>query len=173
MGVFDGLGDVSSSIPTTVFTGGANPVSVVTGFVPQMILGSFMFSINSAAYQEWRRSNLYRWQSQDVIGEHEVLQYCGPGSETIILPGVIYPMFRGGTGQLEKIRALAAMGEPQMLITATGGVLGQFVIEQIEETHTTFAAFGIPRKIEFNITLRNYSAGVGFADLVSAITSLF
>lgn len=173
MSILEDFAGVSPSIPTTILTGGANPVSVITGFVPQMILGDFMFSLNSAAYQEWRRSNVYRWQSQDVIGQHEILQYCGPGSETIILPGVIYPMYRGGTGQLEKVRTIAATGKPQLLIMATGGVMGQYVIEQIEETHTTFAAFGIPRKIEFNITLRNYSAGEGFAGLVSAISSLF
>lgn len=167
------VGNVSPMIPTTVLTGGTNPVSAITGFVPQLMLGEFMFSLNSAAYQEFRRSTQYNWKSQEVFGEHEILQYCGPGSDQIILPGVIYPEYRGGTGQMEKVRLMAAMGTPQMLITGTGGILGMYVVEQVEETHSVMIAFGIPRKIEFNITLRRYSAGTGFGELISAIQSLF
>lgn len=173
MAILSDFNNVSPMIPSSVFTGGTSAMSAVSGFVPQIMLGDFMFSLNSAAYQEWRRQVSHRWQSQEVFGKHEILQYLGPGAETIVLPGVIYPTFRGGTGQIDKVRALAATGKPQTLVTALGGVLGDWVIESVEETHRELAAFGVPRKIEFNIALRNYSSGDGFDQLVSAIQSLF
>jgi len=171
-----GLGDlsnVSPMIPSTLFTGATSPAAALTGFVPQMMLGDFMFSLNTAAYQESQRQTEYRWESQTVMGAHEILQYCGPGQETITLPGVIYPEWRGGTGQLDKVRALAATGKPQTLITASGGILGDYVVVSVQESRKVFAALGIPKKIEFQIELRRYSVGDGFDQLISAISSLF
>jgi phage protein U len=43
-----------------------------------------------------------------------------------------------------------------MLINGLGEVLGRFVITQIEETQTTFLADGVPRKIEFRLSLERY-----------------
>lgn len=166
-----GASSVSSMIPNDVLS--VNPVSFATGFTPQLMLGSFMFSLNTAAIQEMQRSTEHRWASQELFGEHEVLQYLGPGKETITLPGVVYPSYRGGTGQIEKLRQLAASGEPQNLVAATGGILGEWVIESVEEKQSTFAAFGVPRKQEFVIRLRNYDNGDGFDRLVSAIRGLF
>lgn len=167
----EGLNNVSSMIPDDVLS--INPISYATGFTPQFMLGSFMFSLNTASIQEFQRTNEHRWASQELFGEHEVLQYVGIGKETITLPGVIFPAYRGGTGQVEKLRQLAATGEPQTLVSATGGILGEWVIEAVEEKQSTFAAFGVPRKQEFSIRLRNFSNGDGFDQLVSAIKGLF
>lgn len=166
-----GASSVTSMIPDDVLT--INPVSYATGFTPQFMLGSFMFSLNTASIQEFQRTNEHRWASQELFGEHEVLQYVGIGKETITLPGVIFPAYRGGTGQVEKLRQLAATGEPQTLVSATGGILGEWVIESVEEKQSTFAAFGVPRKQEFSIRLRNFSNGDGFDQLISAIKGLF
>lgn len=172
-GIFGDVSNVTSMVPSTVFTGGANPISAATGFVPQLMLGTFMFSLNSAAYQEFQRSTEHRWEPQTVFGEHEVLQYCGPGAETITLPGVIYCAYRGGTGQLDTLREMAASGKPQMLVTATGGVLGDYVVMSVQENQKVFAALGVPLKMEFQIELRRHSIGMGFDQIVSAISSLF
>lgn len=153
--------------------GGAGVGSYLTGFTPQLMLGSFMFSLNTAAFQEFHRSVEHRWASQEVYGEHEVLHYCGIGKETITLPGVIYPSYRGGTGQIEKMRQLARGGKPLQLISASGGLLGKWVIESIEEKQSHHAALGLPRKQEFNLKLRNYESGVGFSELIRKIESLF
>lgn len=172
-GPFGDLSNVSSMIPTSALVGGMGAAGAITGFVPQLMLGDFMFSLNSAAYQEFQRQNEYRWESQNVMGAHEILQYCGPGQETITLPGVIYPEYRGGTGQIDKVRALAATGKAQTLVSASGGILGDYVIVSVQENQKVFAALGIPKKIEFQIELRNYSNGDGFDQLISAISSLF
>ena len=153
--------------------GGASPGSFVTGFTPQLMLGSCMVSLNTAAYQEFHRSVEHRWASQEVYGQHEVLHHCGVGKETITLPGVIYPSYRGGSGQIEKMRQLAKQGKPLNLISASGGLLGKWVIESVEEKQSSHAAFGQPRKQEFTLKLRNYESGLGFGDLISKIASLF
>lgn len=121
-----------------------------------MQLGSYQFSLNTAAYQELMRRSGYRWASQDRFGQHPALQYTGPESETIELSGIIYAEFRGGIGQLDTMRALAARGLPQRLIDGTGRLLGRWVIESIEETQSVFAAKGYPRKQEFTLHIRSF-----------------
>lgn len=137
-----------------------------------MTLGGFQFGISTAAYQELRRKTEYRWPAQERFMQGEALQYVGPGADTITLPGVIYPGFRGGTGQLDAMRALAAQGTPHMLITGAGSVLGEWVVERIEEGQSVFAAAGAPRKQEFTMSLRKYAgpASVGGA-LAQLLTS--
>lgn len=123
-----------------------------------MQLGAFQFSITTAAYQELRRRTEWRWPSQDLYGRLPALQYTGPGSDTMTLNGVIYPEFRGGAGQLNKMRNIAGAGRPLLLVSGTGSMLGRWVIESIDEGQTVFAAEGRPRKQEFTLQLRKFEA---------------
>lgn len=129
----------------------------IGGFV-MMQLGSFQFSINTAAYQQLQRRSEYQWASQDRFGRLEGLQFCGQASDTITLSGVIYTEYRGGLGQLDAMRALAGRGRPQLLVDGYGNLLGRWVIESVEEGQTVFAAFGRPRKQEFTLQLRRREA---------------
>lgn len=121
-----------------------------------MQLGSFQFGINTAAYQTLTRSTEWRWPSQDRFGKPPVLQHVGPGGDSITLPGVIYPEWRGGFGQVEQMRALAGQGEPLQLIDGTGSSFGRWAIKRIEENQSVFADAGAPRKIEFTLQLLRY-----------------
>lgn len=125
-----------------------------------MQLGSFQFAVSTAAYQELMRSTEHRWPAQERFGQLPALQYTGPGADTITLAGVVYPEFRGGTGQIERLRALADRGEPQLLVDGLGNVHGRWVVERIEERQTVFAARGVPRRQDFTLTLRKYDAGL-------------
>lgn len=133
-------------------------IGLSLGATVMMQLGSFQFSINSAAYQELRRRTEYRWASQDRFGKMPALQFTGPGGDAITLTGVIYTEFRGGTGQLDKMRAMAKQGLPQLLIDGNGRLLGRFVIEGVEEGQSVFAGYGRPRKQEFTLQLRKREA---------------
>lgn len=128
------------------------------GGTVMMQLGSFQFSINTAAYQELRRRTEYRWAAQDRFGKMPALQYTGPGGDSITLSGVIFTEYRGGTAQLDAMRALARRGTPQLLVDGYGRLLGRFVIEGVEEGQSVFAAFGRPRKQEFTLQLRKREA---------------
>ncbi len=116
-------------------------------------LGSFQFSVNTAAYQELRRRTEYRWPSQDRFGKMPALQFTGPGGDSITLTGVIFTEYRGGTGQVERMRAQAGRGKPLLLVDGYGRIMGRWVVESIEETQSTFAAFGRPRKQQFTVQL--------------------
>ncbi len=128
----------------------------ISGFVPMLRLGSFNFSINIAVFQEMSRSSEYRWPGQERFGQMPALQFTGIGDETITLPGVIFPQYKGSANAMEKIRAMAAAGEPYLLLDAQGKIYGRWVITRVDETRSVFAAFAMPRKIEFSVTLQRF-----------------
>jgi hypothetical protein len=123
-------------------------------------LGSYQFSIDNAAYQTLQRSTEYRWAAQERIGAADALQFTGFGSDTITLQGVIYPHFRGGLGQVDKMRLTASLGFPLPLVAGTGRVLGVWVIEGVREGQRTFATQGAPLRQDFTISIRRYDGGL-------------
>lgn len=127
-----------------------------TGTTVMLQLGSFQFGVSTAAYQSLQRTAEWRWPAQERFGKGPVLQHIGQGAETVTLPGVIYPEWRGGTGQVDDLRELADKGEPQMMIDGKGQVLGKWVIERVEEKQAVFAEGGVARKQEFTVQLRRY-----------------
>ena len=46
-----------------------------------MALGSYRFSIDSAAYQELKHSQAYRWQAQERLQRRPAMQFVGAGEE--------------------------------------------------------------------------------------------
>lgn len=96
-------------------------------------LGTYAFSVSTAAYGELSRLQEY-----------------------LDLRGTIYPAWRGGLGQLDAMRAEAAKGEPLRLVGGDGKVLGLWVITRIRETGSAHLAGGVPRKVEFQISLAFY-----------------
>lgn len=125
-----------------------------------MQLGLFQFSISTAAYQELRRSAEYRWAAQQRVGVSDALQFTGYGAETIDLRGVIYPSYRGGTGQVALMRTQASLGAPLPLVSAGGGILGLWVIEGVSEGQSVFRRHGEARRQEFDLRLRRYDGGL-------------
>jgi phage protein U len=128
----------------------------LSGFVPMLRLGDFNFALHIAVPQEMRRSAEYKWPSQERFGQLPALQFTGPGEETITLPGVVYPQWRGSANAMAKLRAMGARGQPYLLMDAQGNMYGRWVIKGVEETRSAFAAFTMPRKIEFNVTLQRF-----------------
>lgn len=131
------------------------------GAFVMMQLGSFQFSINTAAYQDLKRATAYNWAAQQRFGQRDALQFTGPGEDTITLSGAVFPCFRGGTGQVDSLRSLAALGIPHMLVSGKGDLMGRWVIERVDEGQGVFAAFGVPIKQEFTIQIRKYDDGYG------------
>lgn len=126
-----------------------------SGNAPALLnLGGFKFSLNTAVFQELQRDTAFSWAWQDRIGQHAAGQFTGPGADTITLPGVVYPDFKGGAGQVNDLRALAREGKPLRLITGAGDVLGLWVIESITEGQSAFKPDGTFRRQEFAVTLR-------------------
>ena len=123
-----------------------------------MALGSYRFSIDSAAYQELKHSQAYRWQAQERLQRRPAMQFVGAGEESIELSGVIYPHFKGGLEQLDTMRTEANKGQPLLLVDGLGFVWGQWVITQIDEGQSFFQGNGQPLKQSFQLKLVNYGA---------------
>lgn len=121
-----------------------------------MALGGYRFSLSSAAYQELRRSNAYRWQAQERLQRPPAQQFVGLGSETLDLKGTIYPHYQGGMKQLDLMRVQAGRGEPLLLFDGLGFIWGQWVILQVDETQAVMLTNGQPRKLEFQLRLARY-----------------
>jgi phage protein U len=119
-----------------------------------MKLGPYSFGLQTAAYQEFQRSTAYTWAAQARFGKFNTLQATGPGDDGLTLSGVVFPEHFGGTGQLDAMRALAELQQPQALIDGRGTMLGQWVIESIDETGSIFAARGVARRQDFSIKLK-------------------
>lgn len=121
-----------------------------------MQLGAFQFGIETAAYQELARSTAFRWAAQGRFGKLDGQQFTGPDEETMSLPGVVYPEWRGGFGQLDAMRAMAGGGAPLDLVDGSGNSLGRWIIIRVDETQTIFADAGKPRRVEFSLDLRRF-----------------
>lgn len=121
-----------------------------------MALGNYRFSLPTAAYQSLERVSSYRWQKQDRLGRKPALQYVGPDADTIEFEGTIHPYFRGGLGQLPAMRAEAEKGEALIMVDGLGKVWGKYCIKRISETQTKFTDDGIPKQIDFRLSLEEY-----------------
>jgi phage protein U len=119
-----------------------------------MRLGTFSFALNTAVFQEMRRSTEFKWAAQDRFGQMPARQFVGFGDDSLVLPGVIYPEWRGSSNAMAQLRAMASAAQPYLLIDVQGHVYGRWVIEGVEETRSIFAAFNQPRKIDFVVSLK-------------------
>lgn len=134
-----------------------------------MLLGGvdgFLFSTDSAAYQRLRRASRWRWTTQDRISLPPAYQYLGPGTDEQTLSGLLLPHYKGGLGQIDRLRELARHGRPLLLVAgyqSRGDILGNWCIRSIEETQTEFTADGAPLKIDFRLTLVAYGEAPGVA----------
>jgi len=123
-----------------------------------MGLGTFRFSLNTAAYQSLDRTDTYPWVEQNRLGRKPAMQLPADGATEITLEGVIYPDWRGGVSQIEKMRQSATRREPLMLVSGQGRIFGFYVILSVQEKAGIFKATGAPRKQEFTLTLKEYGA---------------
>ncbi|MDX2109207.1 MAG: phage tail protein [Verrucomicrobiota bacterium] len=130
----------------------------------QMQLGEYKFSVSTAAYQVLERIREYRWPKQERLGGMPARQFVGRGDDTISLHGVIFPFSNQRSGsrgsglyQVGSMATLAGRGEPLELVDSTGLAWGRWCIERIVETKRELAGGGIPKKIEFTISLGFYA----------------
>lgn len=124
--------------------------------MPLMILGWFPFMLSTAPIDSIRRSTNQRWASNQRFGRRPAHQWCGPGTDSITLEGVLMPELTGGTLNLDALRAMADTGSAWILLSGIGDVWGTWFIESVEETRTFFAGPGLPRRIEFSLQLQRY-----------------
>ncbi|MDG4811651.1 phage tail protein [Hydrogenovibrio sp. 3SP14C1] len=136
-----------------------------------MMLGPFIFSIDTAAYNSLTHTVDYMWAGIQRIGGRKASQFGGIASDTIKMPGVIYPHYAGGLYQMQAVRELASLGKPLPMVDGRGKIWGEFTIKRVEETLKVLTKGGAPMKIEFNLSLEYYSRQQSsqVADLIKGV----
>lgn len=118
-----------------------------------MSLGQFVFSLNTLAYQDLQRQTSWRHAANSRVGARPARQFVGPGDDTITLSGMVSMEFSNGIASLDEIRTMADTGKAWPLVDGAGYVYGQWVIEGLNTTNTLFMSNGVPRRVEFQLSL--------------------
>ncbi|WP_158117231.1 phage tail protein [Vibrio cincinnatiensis] len=124
-----------------------------------MALGEYRFSIDTAALKSISETHAWRWVDHNVAGTKPKSQFIGPDLSSLRFVGTIYPHFRGGLEQTDKMKAEADKGVPLRLVAGTGRDWGYWTIRQLEVEKLELFTKGVPRKIEFTIELKEHSEG--------------
>lgn len=121
-----------------------------------LTLGPYTFELSTAAWQSLERQTAWQWAVQERAGRVPARQFTGPGDDRLTIEGTVYPLFRGGLGQIDRLREEAGTGLPHLLIDGRGRVLGKWVVEAVNERQTHPTRDGTPKRIDFTLTLAAY-----------------
>ncbi|KVP29616.1 phage tail protein [Burkholderia ubonensis] len=126
-----------------------------------MSLDQFVFSLATAPYHQLQRQRNWKHRATARIGVRDASQYTGAGDDTITLSGTVAP--ENGIGEIASIETLARMGDvgdAYVLVDGNGYVYGAYIIDNLSVTGTYHTKEGVPRKIEFTLTLKRVDDGV-------------
>ena len=118
-----------------------------------MSLGLFVFSLQTASYQELQRVTNWRHPSNSRVGDSPAYQFTGKGEDVITLKGTIAHELTGNRTPLELVRQMANTGKAYTLIEGTGKIYGLVVIDDLDETRSVLFRDGAARKTEFTLKL--------------------
>lgn len=155
---------LSGIVPTGAFAADATPAPEAVKPFPHLMIMQprdpkkqpYFFNLDTAAFDELRRSSAFRWASQERLTRRPAQQAIGMGDEKLTLKGAIFPGFRGGIKQLDTLRSLGAQLQPLILTTGYGDVLGTWCTTSVEEEQSALLAGGIPRKQGFTLEFVRY-----------------
>lgn len=120
-----------------------------------MSLDQFVFALATAPYTELQRQRSWKHRTSSRVGARDASQFTGAGDDIVTLNGMVAPDNGIGTrASLDKLATMADEGDAYVLVDGVGNVHGAFIIEGLNETATYHTKEGVPRKIEFNLTLK-------------------
>lgn len=130
-----------------------------------MAFGQFIFSLDTLAFQELKRSNTWRHPSNSRVGARPARQFVGVGDETFSLSGWLAPEQIGDYASLAELRAMGDSGQSFSLVGGNGEVFGLFVIESLNETGTLHDRYGNPTRVSFDLQLARVDDEAGGAEV--------
>lgn len=150
---------LANILPTGAFATDQTPAPEAVKPFPHLLIiqpqdpkaSPYFFNLDTAAFDELRRSTAFRWASQERLGRRPAQQGIGMGDEKITLKGAIFPGFKGGLKQLDTLRRIGGQLQPLTLTTGYGDVLGTWCLASIEEEQSALMQGGIPRKQGFTL----------------------
>ena len=116
----------------------------------------YYFNLDTAAFDELRRQTAFRWAAQERLTRRPAQQAVGLGEEKITIKGAIYPSYKGGLKQLDRLRSIGAKLLPLNLTTGYGEVLGNWCLTNIDEEQSALLPGAIPRKQGFSLEFVRY-----------------
>lgn len=130
----------------------------------QMKLGDFKFSLSTASYHKLTKTYGWNWAAAKRFQQHDSLQFTGKNNPKIKIDGVVFPEFTAsafsfssvGIYQVDTLTKLADKGEPLLLISGFGAVLGYYCITSLTETESRHMQAGIPTKQEYSLEIIYY-----------------
>jgi phage protein U len=121
--------------------------------------------VDTPNFQTKQRDSMYTWIAQPRLSRKPAMQFTGPGEDTQIIEGRMYPYHFGGLSTLHALRVMGESGKPYTLIRFyplenprgfAGDVLGQYVIIRVRDVESNIGVIGIPHKIDFTLELKEY-----------------
>lgn len=91
-----------------------------------MGLGSYRFSLSTAAYQELTRQAAWRWPEQERLGAAPVRQSLGRGSTTVTVVGTLYPHYKGLLGLPNLLARVPGLANALGQVASLSSVLSRF-----------------------------------------------
>lgn len=119
-----------------------------------MSLDQFVFSLTSAPFKELQRQRNWKHRTSSRVGARDSSQFVGVGDDTITLAGTVAPESIGSIASIKELATMGDAGDAYVLVDGAGNVYGAFTIDSLNETQTYHTPEGIPRKIEFSLTLK-------------------
>ncbi len=125
--------------------------------------------INELQYQRsWRHA------ANSRVNRRPSTQFLGPDNDMLTLSGVLMPEITGGRLSLLALEQMAEQGKAWPLIEGSGTIYGMYVIEGLNQTKTEFFRDGMPRRIEFTLSLKRVDESLSdmFGDLSAQLNNL-
>lgn len=139
-----------------------------------MVLGLYVFMLRTVPYQELLYQRNWRHVTNNRVNRRPSTQFLGPDTDSLTLSGVLLPEVTGGRLSLMALELMAETGKAWPLIEGSGTIYGMFVIESLSQTKTEFFESGVPRRIEFTLTLKRVDESLPemFGSLSDQLTNL-
>ena len=107
-------------------------------------------------FDKLKRSGNARWSEHSIIGEKPKLEFLGPGLEEISFEVHFNTLFNVSPEiQIEKLRTYRDTGEVLTFVMGNK-MVGKYVIQGVDETHTAYNQNGKLIKANVNISLKEY-----------------
>ncbi|EGI2387710.1 phage tail protein [Escherichia coli] len=139
-----------------------------------MVLGLYVFMLRTVPYQELQYQRSWRHAANRRVNRRPSTQFLGPDNDMLTLSGVLMPEITGGRLSLLALELMAEQGKAWPLIEGSGTIYGMYVIEGLNQTKTEFFRDGMPRRIEFTLSLKRVDESLSdmFGDLSAQLNNL-
>lgn len=119
-----------------------------------LTLGMFVFGMDTLAYSQFQRKMDWRHGKSERHGARPATQFLGAGEDAITIEGVLVPEVQGNYGAIARLIEMASTGDNwPMTLAATGEVLGNFEIKNLDQRWRNIMAGGLPRQVDFAVDL--------------------